>query len=478
MYGAQSLALLEELRDEISRFKESGKFVVAYSDVYSQGGYYLASIADSLYLQPEGMVVWQGVAVSSTFYKGLLDKLNVEVEVFRPTECSYKSAVEPFLHSKMSSESREQSEVLVESIWSGIVEDVARSRNLTSEVLNKSASTLSSFVASQAVDSGLIDRVIYEDELESVFEGYGVELNPKGRANRVSLNAYIESQNISTTSSDNKIAVVYAEGVIVDGKGEFGEIGGDALATVLREVREDKGVKSVVLRVNSPGGSALASDVIWREMSLLRQQKPVVVSMGGYAASGGYYISAPADIIVADKFTITGSIGVYGVLFDIEKALSSKLGITSDTAKSNPSADFMRNSRPVTPIEREVMTRSVDQVYNTFTSHVSEGRNLSIEKVNEVAQGRVWSGADGRNLGLVDLIGGLKAAILIAVDRGGVAGDFEIVERTVFTDDFEGILGSVISSNTPQSEYMKVFEGLYPLKSQRGVVMFSPLRVE
>ncbi|MFR9592980.1 MAG: signal peptide peptidase SppA, partial [Rikenellaceae bacterium] len=322
-YGGQSLALLEELRSEIRRFKESGKFVVAYSDSYSQGGYYLASIADSLYLQPEGLVMWQGMAVSSMFYKGLLDKLDVDVEVFRPSSCSYKSAVEPFLRRNMSSESREQSEALVESIWGGVVADIAESRTLTTSLLNKSASALSSFVASGAVASGLIDRLMYEDELEQVFERYGVELNKKGRANRVSLNSYATNQKIvasTITPPSSKVAVVYAEGTIVDGTGEMGEIGGDALARVLREVREDEDIKSVVLRVNSPGGSALASDVIWREMTLLRKQKPVVVSMGGYAASGGYYISAAADAIVADKFTITGSIGVYGVLFDIEKS--------------------------------------------------------------------------------------------------------------------------------------------------------------
>ncbi len=475
-----SLAVMEEIRAEIERFKMSGKFVVAYSDIFSQGGYYLASIADSIYLQPEGMVVWQGVGVSSQYYKGLLDKLNVEVEVFRPSTCSYKSAVEPLTRSNMSPESREQSEALVESLWSSMVSDVAKARQLTPSLLNKTANLLSSFISSETVTSGLIDKLIYEDEVESIFESLGVELNDNNRANRVSLSRYITNQKLlsSLSESSNNIAVIYAEGAIVDGEGEIGDVGGDALAKVLREVREDDDIKSVVLRVNSPGGSALASDVIWREMSLLRRVKPLVVSMGSYAASGGYYISAPADAIIADKFTITGSIGVYGVLFNIEKGLSSKLGITTDGAKSNPSADFMRSSRPINATERAVMSRSVDQVYNTFTSHVSSGRNLPIQKVLDIAQGRVWSGADALNLGLVDAIGGIKTAILIAAERGGVANNFSVVEKTTIPDDLTALFAPFASIFTNANQYLEFMSGLKPLKSQSGVVMFSPLRFE
>lgn len=487
-----SMAILEELRNEIERFKGEGKFVVAYADTYSQGGYYLASVADSLYLQPEGSVVWQGVASTPMFYKGLFDKLDIGVEVFRPTSCLYKSAVEPLTRSFMSPENREQSEALVASVWSSVVDDVSHSRQLADSQLNKYANSLCGFISSEAQSVGLVDDLIYEDELELRLRDFGVKLNSHGRANRVTLSEYISAATtqlqLSQGGSAGDVAVIYAEGTIVDGEGDMDEVGSSTLVGLIREAKDDDKIKSVVIRVNSPGGSALASDVIWREVSLLRQQKPVVVSMGGYAASGGYYISAAADVILADRLTITGSIGVYGILFDIEGTLSKKLGITTDVSKSNSSADFMRTSRPITSTERAIMTRSVDQVYDTFTTHVSNGRNLSMERVHNLAQGRVWSGADAEDLGLVDGIGGLKMAILIAAERGGVSQDFTIRELIPVADDLSALFKpissyassymSARSGDIFAQHYNQLLKSLRPLQAKRGVIMFSPVRVE
>ncbi len=479
MSGAHSLALLEELRTELSAFRESGKFIVAYGDGYSQGEYYLASVADSIYLQREGMIAWQGLSVSSIFYKGLLDKIDANVEVFRPTDCSYKSAIEPLTRTNMSDESREQNLALIESLWSTITSKVAESRQLTPSLLNMYADRLTSFIARDAKSARFVDELIYEDELEQRFESLGVEIGDDKRANRVSLSEYIATCNFNTplAGSTKKVAVIYAEGTIVDGKGDVGEVGGDTMARILRKIRNDDDVKSVVLRVNSPGGSALAADVMWREVELLRQKKPVIVSMGEYAASGGYYISAPADVIIANDLTITGSIGVYGVLIDLEGSLSLNLGITFDSAKSNPSGDFMRLSRPITPTERAVMNRSVDQVYDTFTTHVSDGRNLSKSRVHEVAQGRVWSGLDGQNIGLVDGIGGIKTAILLAAERGGVVDNFEITQHSPLDDEWGGVF-SALNFSLLTKQYNAIFKELRHLDSKGGLVMFSPLRVE
>ncbi len=479
------LSIIEEIRAEIERFKESGKFVVAYSDIYSQGGYYLSSVADSVYLQKEGSLVWQGIASTTMFYKDMLDRLDIGVEVFRPTECRYKSAVEPLMRSSMSNESREQTSLLISSLWGGVVSGVAQSRDITPVRLNNIASSLIGYLSNDALSAGLVDALIYEDEMESIFEELGVELNDKGRAERVLLSRYIANQSFVdiVNPSANSVAVLYAEGVIVDGQGEVGEVGSENLARALRKVRADDSIKSVVLRVNSPGGSALAADVMWREVELLRQSKPVVVSMGSYAASGGYYISAPADVVVANRGTVTGSIGVYGVMLDIEQALSSKLGINTDVVGTNPSADFMRSSRAVTAAERDVMTRSVDRVYNAFISHVASGRNLSIFRVGELAQGRVYSGVQAKELGLVDVIGGLKSAILIAAERAGIVDDFRVEEVSLFSDSFTEIFAYLNSAFAPSLgvEYRvwrKIESALKPLESEGGVVMHSPTKIE
>lgn len=423
--GTASAALLEEVRDYITAFKESGKFVVAYGEVYSQGGYYLASVADSIYLNPVGEMEWRGLAAQVMFYKGLLDKLGVEPQVFR--HGTFKSAVEPYIMNRMSPENRTQMETYINSIWGTMVADIAKERNLSIDSLNMFATDLSAMMAEDALANRMVDGLKYEDEVEDILREK-LELDADEDITFVTLGEYIAAKPYTPSYSDNKIEVIYAEGQIVQGTSEQGTLGSSTLADQLAEARLDEEVKAVVLRVNSPGGSALASEVIWREMELLRQQKPVIVSMGDYAASGGYYISAPADAIIANATTLTGSIGVFGLMFNAEKALNNKLGITIDVAKTNPSADMGMPFRAVSSSERAHIMRGIEQVYSTFVNHVADGRNMTFDSVDAIGQGRVWTGNDGNRIGLVDEIGGLKYAIAVAADKAECLDDYMVRE--------------------------------------------------
>ena len=478
--GVTGSAILEELREALVEFKQSGKFIVAYNETYSQGGYYLASVADKIYMQPEGMMEWAGLSMNLMFYKGLLDKLDLKAEVFRPTACKYKSAVEPYIYDKMSDANREQMQQLVSSMWGVIAESVAEARGIELKTLNEMADRLEVALPDEALEKGLVDSLIYEDQMEDVF----AELGVSDDYDFVTLGDYAAQvgADLKNISAD-QVAVVYADGQIVDGEGYGKEIYGNTLAAKLAKVRRNDDVKAVVLRVNSPGGSALASDVIWREVELLREKKPVIVSMGSYAASGGYYISCGADAIVADKTTLTGSIGVFGMFLRLEDALKNKLGITFDAVRTNTSAD-MGVMRPLTGTERAAIMRSVDEVYETFTSYVAEGRNLPLEKVLDIAGGRVWSGTDALALGLVDTNGGLKTAIAIAADKAELGDKFRIVEMTEaptgFGAFFSGFMAKVKADIVAgelgpwAGEWRKIREAV----GQQGVVMYCPYAVQ
>lgn len=434
--GAVSTAALEEIRQALVDFKSSGKFILAFNDTYSQGGYYLASVADKIYIQPEGGFNWKGLASTLIFYKGALDKLGVSAEVFRPTVCKYKSAVEPYILTQMSEANRRQMNDLMNSTWNTICTTVADARGTTVEALNKIASTTPTLFPEQALEHNLVDGIIYRDQMEEIFAELGVEKNFLGEFEYISLGDYCANVSADMSNlSAPKVGIVYAEGGIVDGEndGMDGNIYGTTLANTIAKARKDESIKAVVLRVNSPGGSALASDVIWREVELLKAVKPVIVSMGAYAASGGYYISCPADAIVANKMTLTGSIGVFGIMLEGGDMFKNKLGITTDVAKTNPSADFgtgilgMTVRKP-TALEKALLVRSVDKVYESFTTKVATGRNLDIKKVLDIAEGRVWSGADAVANGLADANGGLKAAIAIAADKANIADNFRVEE--------------------------------------------------
>ena len=444
--GTISATNIEELRQALLRFKQSGKFVVAYDDNFTQSEYYLASVADRVSMHPEGSIEWRGMSCVTVFIKGLLDKLDVSVDIFRPTVCKYKSAVEPFILTQMSEANREQLESLAEDMWTTICEDVAAQRNIETAKLKSLAANLSVNTPEEAKKHGLINEIEYEDELYKYLEEMGVKSNRRGELHKISLGEYANNLTVVNPqmAGNQNVGIIYADGQIVDGN-EVGSgyIFGNSLAQQIREARLDSSVKSVVVRVNSPGGSALASDIIWREMKLLQESKPVVISMSEYAASGGYYISAPADYIIADKLTLTGSIGVFGMIPNISKLLKNRIGITVDYALTSPEAMPMSYLNPMTERQKEVLLKSVDNIYTTFTSKVAEGRNLTIEQVYNIAEGRVWSGNQAVGNGLADANGGLHEAIAKAADLADLGAEFKLKEIKTPLTPFEAWLESM-----------------------------------
>lgn len=418
---AVSLEHLYELRAALARFRQTGgdKFILAYGDVYSQGALYLASVADQLYLNPAGGVDWSGLSLGTMFFKGALDKLGVTAQVVR--HGAFKSAVEPFLRTEMSPENKAQYSALAASVWGHMTAEIAASRGLAVDSLNAWASNLSLVTADDAARLGLVDTVLYRDRMiEKLCRLTGQASEEEIKM--IDFQTYLRSGvNLhGDVASGNQVAVIYASGSIVDAGSSDEDIVGNELAYTLRAARADKAIKAVVLRVNSPGGSALASEVIRHEVERLRAEKPVVVSMGDYAASGGYWIAASSDKIVAAPMTLTGSIGVFGVVFDAGDGLREKLGVTYDVAQTNPSADMGTIFRPLSKVERMMLQNSVDTIYNRFVALVASGREMSVAAVDSVGGGRVWSGAQGVDNGLVNSLGGLNEAILAAAEMAGV----------------------------------------------------------
>ena len=393
--------------------------------------------------------------MSNIFFKNLFDKLGIGVDIFRPTACKYKSAVEPFFLTKMSAANRKQSEELVNSIWDSICSDVALSRNLSVASLKEYAKNLSISLPEDALNAGMVDMLAYEDDLYNLYKEYGVKTNNRGLVNTISFGKYVQSLNsinfTATVDSNDyshisspMVAIIYADGQIVDGnKYEDGSVYGSRLAHELRAARLDDQTKAVVVRVNSPGGSALASEIAWYEMTLLQKSKPVVISMGDMAASGGYYISAPADYIFADRSTLTGSIGVFGIIPNVGGLLEKRLGITFDSAATSAAASGMAGITPLSAEEKRSISKGVDRVYTTFTQHVADGRNLDLEYVYTIAEGRVWSGAMAKEIGLVDEIGGINMAIAKAAELADVISDFKLYEFVSPKSSFEQWVSSM-----------------------------------
>ena len=412
-----SPATLSAMRDALLKFKESGKFVYAYGNNYSQGAYYLASAADKVFINPKGGIDFRGLAFQIMFYKGLIDKLDIDVQVVKCGK--FKSAVEPYLLDKMSDANREQLTVLGTSIWNKMVADMAKSRNLSIDDLNAVADSMLLIKDFEnAVQLGIADDFFYPTQYRNFLkEKLGVKEDET--LNLVSLDTYRKSFKQDLGKGSDKIAIIYAVGQINDGKGSNTTIGDVTLCQEIRRAYKDKDVKAIVLRVNSPGGSALASEIIWNELENAKAAgKKVVTSMGDYAASGGYYISCNSDAIVAEPTTLTGSIGVFGMIPSIQRCLESKLGVTLDVVKTNAHSDFL-SYRPMTEEEYTALQCNVDKTYDTFLTRVSDGRGLSKAQVDSIGQGRVWSGADALQLGLVDQLGNLKDAIAVAAKLAG-----------------------------------------------------------
>lgn len=435
------MATVEEIRVALLDFKESKKFIYAYGESYSQKGYYLASVADRVYLNPQGGLDFKGIGAEIMFYKNMLEKLDINVQIFRHGK--FKSAVEPFDLEKMSEANRLQTTTYITAIWNRMLTGISAERNVSVEELNTIANNLSIRTAKDAVTYGFADDVLYYDQvLDALKNKLGKK--DKEKVDLITLKKYIEAGDNpldeDVVVSRNKIAVIYAVGSIESGLGDDETIGSERIARAIREAREDSSVKAVVMRVNSPGGSALASDVIWREVSLCQEAKPIVVSMGDVAASGGYYIACAADVIVAEPTTITGSIGVFGLIPDAGTLFSEKFGITVDTVNTNKNAGIGSVFRPVNELEAQVIQQGVEDVYLTFITRVADGRGMRVADVDSIGQGRVWAGTDALRIGLVDTLGTLNDAIAIAARRANLGDDYRIRTLPEQKDPFEDFL--------------------------------------
>ena len=419
-----------DIREALVDFKESGKWIVCYAETMGQGTYYVASVADEIYMYPEGDLSFLGLSADMMYFKGLLEKLDIEMQVLRGPNNKYKSAVEPYIKDHMSDPAKEQMTALLDDIWRIMLQGISSSRDISVNELNRIADNMEIIFPSDAVEKGLIDGLKYEDEVNDLLKvKLGIETEfadvddtdddedeESDDINFVDFssyrNAYVKDESDSTDYKSDRVAVVYAVGAIESGEGDDQTIGSERIAGALRNARLDEKVKAVVLRVNSPGGSALASDVIWRETQLIKEAgKPFVVSMGDLAASGGYYISCAADEIFANENTITGSIGVFGMLPNFEKFYNDKLGITFDRVNTNDHADLMSTNKKLDAVQDSAINASITRIYNRFIQIVAEGREMSMANVDSIARGRVWSGIDAQELGLVDQIGDLEAAI-------------------------------------------------------------------
>lgn len=445
-------ATLEEVRNGLLDFKSSGKFIYAYSEGFSQKAYYLATTANKLYLNPQGALEVKGLSSQIMFFKKMLEKMDMEVQIFRHGK--FKSAIEPFMLDKMSDANRTQVETYLGSLWNHMTKGISDSRKISVKDINDMADHLAIRSPEDAVKYKLVDELKYEDEVFSIIKK-NINLKEEDKINFVSLNKYSTSVHDSKLSKD-KIAVIYAIGEIESGEGDDEKIGSLRIAKAIREARLDKNIKAIVLRVNSPGGSALASDVIWRETVLAQKAKPFIVSMGDVAASGGYYISCSADRIFAQPNTITGSIGVFGMIPNAQKALSEKLGITIDTVNTNKHSDVGTILRGVTADEYEYVQQSVEHIYDVFITKVATGRKTSKNAIDSIGQGRVWSGADAIKINLVDELGGINDAIAYAAKQAKLK-EYKLVDFPKQKDPLQELLSN--SQDEMEARTMKSYLG-------------------
>lgn len=467
-------ATTEEIRNALDRFREeSGKFIISYSDyVLPQEGYYLSTIADKIYLNPGSLVDFKGLTGEIMFYKNALEKLGIEIQVTRHGK--FKGAVEKYMLDRLSKENEAQIRDYVGSIWNHAVEKISEARGIPEDQLNLLADNLGGYVPESAYENGLVDGLLFRDALIDTLKTLS-GLTSDDKIHLVQMTRYTKAPPSKKPAvSKNRIAVIYASGTIVMGKGSEYNIGGNNYSEIIRNERLDSNVKAIVLRVNSPGGNAVASDIIWRELELAAKEKPVVISMGNYAASGGYYISAPATKIYANPTTISGSIGVFGIIPNAGKLLEQKLGITTQSVNTNKYSDFPSVFRPMDTYEKEVMQRSIEHVYSEFTGKVASGRNMSIESVDSIGQGRVWSGNKAQKIGLVDEIGGLKEAL----EGAALIADLEtysVRELPTIEDPYTRLLKQLTGEvrlnilKNELGENVRLFNELTEIKEMTGV---------
>lgn len=479
---ATNLANVEEIRNALIEFKKSGKFIWSYNEMYTQTGYYLCSVADSVWLNPVGMVEFKGIASQVMFFKGALAKLEIEPEIIRHGK--FKSAVEPLINEKLSDANRLQIKTYIGTIWSHLKQGISLSRKVSETELQAMVDNAKVTNAKTAQQHKLVDRLLYKDEvLERLRNKLDVEKVDDIKV--TSLGEYIQAnENVSYASTLNannskateRIAIVYANGDIESGKGDDETIGSDRIAQAMREARLDDKVKAVVLRVNSPGGSSMASDIIWREVLLTKKVKPVVVSMGGVAASGGYYIACCANKIIAEPTTITGSIGVFGVLWNGKGLLNNKLGITVDTVKTGRFADIGTTTRALTATERAIIQQEVETIYDDFISRVAQGRHMTKAQVDSIGQGRVWTAKDAQRIGLVDELGGIDKAITTAAQLAKMQS-YKLYNLPKQVNQFEKIIKKLggeaadEQSRAMLGEAYPYYKALHNAVKHKGVLM-------
>ena len=480
---------VEEIRNALIDFKDSGKWIVSYSEMYSQKAYYLASVSDEIYVYPEGVVDFRGLRTTLAFLKGTLDKLEIEPQIIRGSNNKFKSAVEPFILDEMSQANRMQTEAWMGSMWKHIVQKISESRGIGEEELNQIADNFEIQTAEDAKSHRLVTDMKYYDEVIDLLK-FKTETKDENDINSVNMTKYLRAPGSHSGSQvpfykQPEIAVIYASGSIMSGEGDDESIGSDKFAKAIRSARRDSSVKAIVLRVNSPGGSALASDVIWREVVLAKKEKPVVVSMGDVAASGGYYISAAADEIYALPTTITGSIGVFGIIPNMKGFFNDKLGMTFDGVKTGKFADFGEVTRPLTDAEYQILQTSVDRTYNEFLTRVSDGRGMKKEKIDEIGQGRVWSGANAIDIKLIDKFGGLNAAIDRAAELAELE-DYHIKDLPKRKDPFQQLMEDLtgqayanilVSYMGDEKELLHRFEDVKSIKEMKGVQALMPYSI-
>lgn len=457
-------ATIEEIRNALIDFKKSGKFVIAYSEVYSQGFYYLASVADKVYLNPKGIFEFKGFSSQITFLKGTLDKLGIEAQIIKVG--TYKSAVEPLILTKMSDANRLQVNSYLGSLYDHFLTSISVSRKISKDSLFSYANTMRIREPEDALKYKLVDGLKYKDEILDELKqrtGIGSKADIKSIEISEYTNANTESDVNKKESSKNHIAIVYASGEISGGDGDDNSIGSESISKALRKVRLDNKVKAVVLRVNSPGGSSLASDVIWREVMLTKKVKPIIVSMGDVAASGGYYISCAADSIIAEPNTITGSIGIFAVLPNLQKLFNDKLGVTFDGVKTGKYADLGDVSRPLSPDEKLILQNQVNRGYDEFTKAVAAGRHKTQEYINSIGQGRVWTGEQAIKIGLVDRLGNINDAIASAAKKANLKNyrlDTYPQQKSIFNKFGLGVTAQIKASmmKSELGENYKIYE--------------------
>jgi protease-4 len=486
MYAATAgYPTLEEIRAALVDFKKSKKFIIAYGEFYTEKSLYLASVADKIYLNPEGVVEWNGLNASVTFLKGTLDKLGIKPEVFKVGD--YKSAVEPFLRQDMSEPSREQTRSFLSSIQSTLLKTVGEARGISTDELQRLADSLTIREPIDAKNYKLVTDIGYADEVEAAIKKQ-LKQEDKKKIEFISLGKYNKADNRENSESgsyDKRIAVIIATGDINSGEGSDESIGSDRISEALRKAREDDKIKAVVLRINSPGGSSLASDVMWREIELTKQKKPVVASMSDYAASGGYYMAMGCDKIIAHPTTLTGSIGVFGLWFNVKDLLNDKLGVTVDGVKTNSYSDIGLPTRNMSDFERQWFQKRTESVYEDFTSKVAKGRKMDIETVKKIASGRVWTGEQAKANGLVDELGGLEDAIAAAAKMAKLdKGDYRLrylpeqkpFLEEIFGDTQESMETKALEKHTGMlAPYIK---DIQKLKSWQGTQTRLPFELD